>query len=57
MKLDEIARESLSVCCGVAVRVENGEPDFIGDRNANVTCWFVCTACGKPCDSRRKEPS
>lgn len=41
-----------SKCCGAPVEMVSGVPDFIGssNRDENVTCWAVCSACRKDCD-------
>lgn len=52
MNRDKVIDDKVSLCCGAPVRIEDGEPDFIGESiapNRAVSCWAVCSACDQPC--------
>lgn len=56
--MEELARERVSACCAAAVAVEDGEPAHRSPRVRRpvaVCVWFVCTACGEPCDMLKPE--
>ena len=54
-----------SICCGATVHAEDGGPDFSGDSRVEVngvsylgrTMYFVCDACGEPCDLAVTSPA
>lgn len=50
--MEQIGAARRSKCCATTIHAEDGMPDFAGDGPGQVvTCWFVCDACGQPCDT------